>query len=392
MNNSIGKNVHWTITGFMTQKLKLKGVELNIYALINSFSQSQQGEFYGSISWLQDLLTVSRPAVIDALASLYSKQLIIKINRGHNKNHYRINEQIIQNMSNNIESQIEPKLVKTENKSSINDKNIAEILYNCNENLLINITEEVASGSKESLPLIVKKVYQSSKETLPPLVKKVYQSSKETLLSSLYIFKLYLNNNKFIFKAINKLSFKDFEKSLALKLSELTGQTFLSPNKVIKRYSDLTKAFFESTFDFNNCISEAFEKAKQGDANYRQYNFVKALLIFLREGGEGISSYQTIYKQIEILENKIKKQLEDEKLESAELMKKKIDQEQLDAEAKELNLNIAEYQKLLTETYKHNVLHGNTFDMKEFICHLDKKNIDYKEYLKEKMNDGKKGV
>ena len=46
MNNSIGKNVHWTITDLITQKLKLNGVELNIYALINSFSQSQQSEFY----------------------------------------------------------------------------------------------------------------------------------------------------------------------------------------------------------------------------------------------------------------------------------------------------------------------------------------------------------
>ena len=44
MNNSIGKNVHWTITDLITQKLN--GVELNIYALINSFSQSQQSEFY----------------------------------------------------------------------------------------------------------------------------------------------------------------------------------------------------------------------------------------------------------------------------------------------------------------------------------------------------------
>lgn len=69
---------HFTITEMMTRELGLKGSELLVYAVINGYSQKEQGCFYGSHSWLAWLLNMHPDTVNCTLKNLVKKGLITK--------------------------------------------------------------------------------------------------------------------------------------------------------------------------------------------------------------------------------------------------------------------------------------------------------------------------
>lgn len=62
----------------------LSGNELLVYALILGFSQSQQGCFYGSISYVCEVCGICRNTAFSALRSLQEKGFIIKEESIHN--------------------------------------------------------------------------------------------------------------------------------------------------------------------------------------------------------------------------------------------------------------------------------------------------------------------
>ena len=64
--------------GWMRKKLGLKGNELDVYAIIYGFSQTENQFFTGSHQYLAEWLGVSRQTVITCLKSLIKKGLIIK--------------------------------------------------------------------------------------------------------------------------------------------------------------------------------------------------------------------------------------------------------------------------------------------------------------------------
>ena len=66
------------IQSFMVKKLKLKGLELLIYAIIYGFSQGNQGVFNGSLRYLSDWTNSTKRGVMKALESLIEKGLISK--------------------------------------------------------------------------------------------------------------------------------------------------------------------------------------------------------------------------------------------------------------------------------------------------------------------------
>jgi len=72
-----------TIQGWMINKLKLKGNELILYAIIYGFSQDGQTEYYGSLSYIQNSLQLSRPTVISLIKSLIQKNLIERTSESH---------------------------------------------------------------------------------------------------------------------------------------------------------------------------------------------------------------------------------------------------------------------------------------------------------------------
>ena len=89
------------IYGWMATKLKLKGNELLIYAVIYSFSRNNKGEgvFNASIPYLQEWTNIASKNVRSCLKNLLDKQLIIKVEDNYSKrkpNVYKINKQILQ--------------------------------------------------------------------------------------------------------------------------------------------------------------------------------------------------------------------------------------------------------------------------------------------------------
>lgn len=76
---------HYVVEGWMLTKLGLKGLSLQIYAIIYGFSQGNQGCFYGSIQYLMDFTGSTDRGVRKALNELQLKGFICKRNVGYNK-------------------------------------------------------------------------------------------------------------------------------------------------------------------------------------------------------------------------------------------------------------------------------------------------------------------
>ena len=112
---------NFQIYGWMATKLKLKGNELLIYAIIYSFSRNDNGNgvFNASTAYLCEWIGATKKTVVEAIANLINKNLIIKLEDNSQKrkpNVYKINEQILfptgikitpnNNSNNNIDNTI----------------------------------------------------------------------------------------------------------------------------------------------------------------------------------------------------------------------------------------------------------------------------------------------
>lgn len=78
MNISINDNNFIAIQGWMRTKLNLKGYELIVFALIYGFSQDGNSKFSGTRRYIAEWCGCSMRTVDNTLASLLSKNLIIK--------------------------------------------------------------------------------------------------------------------------------------------------------------------------------------------------------------------------------------------------------------------------------------------------------------------------
>ena len=71
-------NVYFSIQAWMVTKLKLKGVERDIYAIIYGYSQDNESDFHGSLNYLSQLTGYTKNGICKALKSLVDKGLISK--------------------------------------------------------------------------------------------------------------------------------------------------------------------------------------------------------------------------------------------------------------------------------------------------------------------------
>ena len=100
-------NCFYHVGAWMRTKLNLKGVALEIFAIIYGFSQDGESKFTGSINYLCEWTGVSRPTVINTLKGLVDDDLIIKetetIN-GVTFNRYKANISYIVNLTGSKDS------------------------------------------------------------------------------------------------------------------------------------------------------------------------------------------------------------------------------------------------------------------------------------------------
>lgn len=91
---------YYQISGWMINKLHLKGTALNIYAIIYGFTQDNESEFRGSRQYLCDFTGATKPTIDKALNDLINQNLIIKnteVINGITFNKYKANINMLKN-------------------------------------------------------------------------------------------------------------------------------------------------------------------------------------------------------------------------------------------------------------------------------------------------------
>ena len=68
---------YFVVFGWM-RALGLKGLQLELYAIIYGFSQDSAGAFYGTLSYLEELTGFNKRTIINNLNEMIEKGLIVK--------------------------------------------------------------------------------------------------------------------------------------------------------------------------------------------------------------------------------------------------------------------------------------------------------------------------
>lgn len=76
--SNVKEEQFFVVQGWMRSKLKLKGTDLVIYAIIYGFSQEEGHWFNGSLQYLSDWTGVSKQSCITSLKKLVDAKLILK--------------------------------------------------------------------------------------------------------------------------------------------------------------------------------------------------------------------------------------------------------------------------------------------------------------------------
>ena len=100
-------NNYFQITGWMLNRLKLKGTALNVYAIIYGFSQDGESSFNGSRQYLCDFTGATKPTIDKALAELQSMDFIIKTLKKINEvihNEYKANLEALRDFTTSKET------------------------------------------------------------------------------------------------------------------------------------------------------------------------------------------------------------------------------------------------------------------------------------------------
>lgn len=100
-------NNFFQITGWMLNRLKLKGTALNVYAIIYGFSQDGESSFNGSRQYLCDFIGATKPTIDKALAELQAMDLIIKTSKKINDvihNEYKANLEALRDFTTSKET------------------------------------------------------------------------------------------------------------------------------------------------------------------------------------------------------------------------------------------------------------------------------------------------
>lgn len=143
---------NFQIYGWMATKLKLKGNELLIYAVIYSFSRNDNGNgvFNASIPYLQEWTNIAKKNVINCLNSLVDKQLIIKIEDNYLKrkpNVYKINKQILEGTKSNQTGYETTPVQDTKSNQTGYEKLPNNNIINTKDNTIINTNNNTIINS-----------------------------------------------------------------------------------------------------------------------------------------------------------------------------------------------------------------------------------------------------
>ena len=109
------------VSGWMLNRLNLKGVPLQVFSIIYGFSQDGEGSFTGSLQYLCDFTNASKNTIIKALKELVEKKYIVKSESTINGVRfctYKANAPVVQKL-NWGGAETEPNNIPSDNKNNI---------------------------------------------------------------------------------------------------------------------------------------------------------------------------------------------------------------------------------------------------------------------------------
>ena len=138
---------YFQVSGWMINRLGLKGTTLNVYAIIYGFTQDGETEFTGSRQYLCEFTGATKPTIDKSLNELIEKGLIIKQSYTINNvlfNKYKANLDMINNFTSSKETLLGGSKETLPNNIDINNINNKESKKESNYDKIINsqITNE----------------------------------------------------------------------------------------------------------------------------------------------------------------------------------------------------------------------------------------------------------
>lgn len=127
--SKINDENYYQISGWMLNRLNLKGTELQVFAIIYGFSQDGESMFAGSLPYLCDWVGASKPTIIKALKDLVSKEYIIKDTLEINNvtfNRYKANLPLISDLRGSKETLLGSKETLHNNNSNNNTHTLSK--------------------------------------------------------------------------------------------------------------------------------------------------------------------------------------------------------------------------------------------------------------------------
>jgi DNA-binding Lrp family transcriptional regulator len=145
-----------TVQGWMINELNLKGNELLLYAIIYGFSQSGQGEYFGSQRYISKAMKISLPTVNKLINTLIEKGLIFKTKESHYQAIY--NKEVLKKVKQGVKETL---TVGVKESLTVGVKETLTNKYNTNYNTNYNNKDKELT---DFLLLEVKKRYPFVKD------------------------------------------------------------------------------------------------------------------------------------------------------------------------------------------------------------------------------------
>lgn len=240
---------YFQISGWMLNRLELKGIQLEIYAIIYGFSQDGESEFTGSIQYLCEFTGTSRPTVIKALKELTEKNYLLKdekIINGIKFNKYKVNLQVVK-----------------------------KLYWGSKEILLGGGKETLLGGSKETLhnnKVLDNKLLNNNKDNNSNVYKEIIDYLNEKLGTE------YKHDTETTKKHINarlkeKFTVKDFKTVIDNKYDDWKGTEF----EQYLRPSTLFGTKFENYLNAKITKKSQSVKTEQQEENKEFMDFIRSI-------------------------------------------------------------------------------------------------------------------
>lgn len=147
---------YYQITGWMINKLNLKGTPLNVFAIVYGFSQDGESEFSGSRQYLADFINSSKPTIDKALTELCELNYLIKTTKLINNvtfNTYKANLPVVKELCRGSKETLPPSKENSNGGSK-------ETLHNNKSNNTSNnkdINKESKTAPANSFDVLIEK-------------------------------------------------------------------------------------------------------------------------------------------------------------------------------------------------------------------------------------------